>query len=76
MEGGMHMSVKDYLIKRFGITEDQFDKLAMLAYRIKNDDVPVCKELRHCESFEELVAYGMIKIEKEIDSYGRNETLV
>lgn len=71
------MSVKDYLIKRFGITEDQFDKLAMLAYRIKNNnDVPVCKELRDCESFEELVAYGMIKIEKEIDSYGRNQTLV
>lgn len=71
------MSVKDYLIKRFGITEDQFDRLAMLAYRIKNnDDVPVCKELRDCEAFEELVAYGMIKIEKEIDIYGRNETLV
>ena len=71
------MSVKDYLIKRYGITEDQFDKLAMLACRIKNNDnVPVCKELRNCESFEELVAYGMIKIEKGIDVYGRNETLV
>lgn len=71
------MSVKDYLIKRYGITEDQFDEIAKLAYRIKNnDDVPVCKELRDCESFEELVAYGMIKIEKEIDIYGRNETLV
>lgn len=71
------MSVKNYLIKRYGITEDQFDEIAKLAYRIKNnDDVPVCKELRNCESFEELVAYGMIKIEKEIDIYGRNETLV
>ena len=67
------MSVKDYLIQRCGITEDQFDRLAMLAYRIKNnDDVPVCKELRDCESFEELVAYWMIKIEKEINIYGRN----
>lgn len=71
------MSVKEYLIKRIGITEDQFDKLAILAYRIKNNnDVPVCKELRDCESFEELAAYGMIKIEKEIDIYGRNQTLV
>ena len=71
------MSVKDYLIKRYGITEGQFDEIAKLAYRIKNnDDVPVCKELRNCEPFEELVAYGMIKIEKEIDIYGRNETLV
>lgn len=71
------MSVKDYLIKRYGITEDQFDEIAKLAYRIKNnDDVPVCKELRNCESFEELVAYGMIKIEKEIDIYGRSKTLV
>ena len=70
------MSVKEYLIQRCGITEDQFDRLAILAYRIKNkDDVPVCKELRDSKSFEELVAYGMIKIEKEIDSYGRNETL-
>lgn len=71
------MSVKDYLIKRFGITEDQFDEIAKLAYRIKrNDDVPMCKELRDSKSFEELAAYGMIKIEKEIDIYGRNETLV
>ena len=70
------MSVKDYLINRVGITEDQFDKLAKLAYRIKNDDVPVCKELRDSKLFEELVAYGMIKIEKEIDIYGRNKTLV
>ena len=71
------MSVKDYLIKRYGITEDQFDEIAKLAYRIKNnDDVPVCKELRNCESFEEFVAYWMIKIEKEIDIHGRNETLV
>ena len=71
------MSVKEYLIKRLGITEDQFNKLSILAYRIKNnDDVPVCKELRDCEAFEELVAYGMIKIEKEIDIYGRNQTLV
>ena len=71
------MSVKDYLTQRCGITEDQFDSLAMLAYRIKNNDnVPVCKELRDSKSFEELVAYGMIKIEKEIDSYGRNQTLV
>ena len=71
------MSVKDYLIQRCGINEEQFDKLAILAYRIKNnDDVPVCKELRDCEPFEELAAYGMIKIDKEIDIYGRNETLV
>lgn len=72
------MSVKDYLIQRYGITEDQFDRLAMLAaYIIKNnDDVPICKELRDSKSFEELVAYGMIKIDKEIDSYGRHETLV
>ena len=71
------MSVKEYLIKRIGITEDQFDRLAMLAYRIKNnDDVPICKELRDSKSFEELVAYGVIKIEKEIDIYGKNETLV
>lgn len=71
------MSVKDYLIKRFGITEDQFDEIAKLAYRIKrNDDVPVCKELRDNKSFEELVAYGMMNIEKEINSYGRNQTLV
>ena len=70
------MSVKDYLINGVGITEDQFDKLAILAYRIKNDDVPVCKELRDSKSFEELVAYGLIKIEKEIDIYGRNQTLV
>ena len=71
------MSVKDYLIKRCGITEDQFNKLAILAYRIKNnDDVPVCKELRDSKPFEELAAYGMIKIEKEINSYGRNQTLV
>lgn len=70
------MSVKDYLINRVGITEDQFDKLAKLAYRIKNDDVPVCKELRDNKSFEELVAYGMMNIEKEINSYGRNQTLV
>ena len=56
------MSVKDYLIQRCGITEDQFDKLAMLAYRIKNnDDVPVCKELSDSNAFEELAAYGMIK---------------
>lgn len=71
------MSVKDFLIQRYGITEDQFDRLAILAYRIKNnDDVPICKELRDSQSFEELVAYGMIKIEKEIDIYGRNKTLV
>lgn len=70
------MSVKDYLINGVGITEDQFDRLAKLAYRIKNDGVPVCKELRDSKSFEELVAYGMIKIEKGIDSYGRNKTLV
>ena len=71
------MSVKDYLINKLGITEDQFDRLAMLAYRIKNnDDVPVCKELRDSKSFEELVAYGMIKIEKDIDIYGRNNMLV
>lgn len=71
------MSVKEYLIQRCGITEDQFDRLAILAYRIKNnDDVPICKELRDSKAFEELVAYGMIKIEKEIDIYGRNETLV
>lgn len=71
------MSVKDYLINRVGITEDQFNKLAILAYRIKNNDtVPMCKELRNSKSFEELVAYGIIKIDKEIDIYGRNETLV
>lgn len=71
------MSVKEYLIQRCGITEDQFDRLAVIAYRIKNnDDVPVCKELRDSKSFEELAAYGMIKIDKEIDIYGRNETLV
>ena len=71
------MSVKDYLIQRCGITEDQFNKLAILAYRIKNNEnVPVCKELSDSKAFEELVAYGMIKIEKEIDIYGRNQTLV
>ena len=52
------MSIKDYLVKICGITEEWFDEFAESACRIKEGSVPICKELRDSESFELFVAYG------------------
>lgn len=52
------MSIKDYLIKTCGITEEQFDEFAELACRIEENEVPICKELRDSELFELFASYG------------------
>ena len=44
------MSIKDYFVKIYGITEDRFDEFA-------ESGVPICKELRDSELFELFVVY-------------------
>ena len=44
------MPIKDYLAKKFGIIEEQFDEFV-------ESGVPICKELRDQELFELFVAY-------------------
>ena len=39
------MSFKDYLLKTYDITEEQFDEAAELACKIKDSGVPICKGL-------------------------------
>ena len=46
------MSIKDYLVKACGITEERFDEVVELACRIKDSGVPICKELGDSELFE------------------------
>ena len=63
------MSIKDRLIETFGITEEGFDELAECTCRIKEDGVPICKELRDSELFElfELFAsYGRANRERRL----------
>ena len=52
------MSIKDYLLKIYGITEERFDEAAELAYRIKDSGVPICKGLSDSELFELFASYG------------------
>ena len=52
------MSIKDYLVKTYDITEEQFDEAAELACKIKDSGVPICKGLSDSELFELLVTYG------------------
>lgn len=52
------MSVKDYLAMRIAISDEQFDEFAEYACRIKEDGVPICKELRDTELFELFASYG------------------
>ena len=55
------MSIKDYLVKICGITEEWFDEFAECACRIKEDGVPICKELRDSELF---ASYGRANRER------------
>ena len=61
------MSIKDYLAKTYGITEEQFDEIAEFACRIKESGVPICKELRDTELFELFASYGSANRERRID---------
>ena len=63
------MPIKDYLIKTYGFTEEEFDKLAELACRIKDNGVPIRKGLSESESFELFAVYGAAnrEIERGID---------
>lgn len=63
-KGKLHMSIKDYLIKTCGITEEQFDEVAEAACRIKETGVPICKELRDSELFELFASYGRANRER------------
>ena len=58
------MSIKDYLIDACGITEERFDEFAENACRIREDDVPICKELRGSELFELFASYGRANRER------------
>ena len=57
------MLIKDYLVKTCGITEERFDELAC---RIKDGDVPICKELRDSELFELFASYGRANRERRL----------
>ena len=63
------MSIKDYLIKTCGFTEERFDEFAELACRIEDGGVPICKELRDSKWFELLAAYGTANRERRKDIY-------
>ena len=58
------MSIKDYLVMRIAISDEQFDELAEFACRIKDGDVPICEYLRCTEWFELLMAYGRANRER------------
>ena len=60
------MSIKDCLIKTCGITEEGFDELAECACRIKEDGVPICKELRDSGLFELFASYGRANRERRL----------
>lgn len=60
------MSIKDYLVKTCGITEERFDEIAELACRIREGSVPICKELSDSELFELFVSYGRANRERRI----------
>lgn len=60
------MSIKDYLVKTCGITEERFDEIAELACRIKEGGVSICKELSDSELFELFVSYGRANRERRI----------
>ena len=55
------MSIKDYLMKTYGITEERFDELAEYACRIKEDSVSICKGLSDSELF---ASYGRANRER------------
>ena len=59
------MSIKDYLVMKLAINDEKFDELAC---RIKEDGVPICKELRDTELFELFAAYGMANRERGLTS--------
>lgn len=63
-KGKIHMSIKDYLVKTCGITEERFDEFAELACRIEDGGVPICNELRNSEVFEMFVSYGRANRER------------
>ena len=52
------MPFKDYLLKTYDISEEQFDEAAELACKIKDSGVPICKELGDSGLFELFVSYG------------------
>ena len=58
------MSFKDYLLKTYDITEEQFDEAAELACKIKDSGVPICKGLSDSELFGLFVSYGRANREK------------
>lgn len=58
------MSIKDYLIKTCGCTDERFDEIAELACRIKDNGVPICKELRDSQIFELFASYGAANRER------------
>ena len=49
---------------RIAISDEQFDELAELACRIKEDDAPICKVLRNSELFEWIASYGRANRER------------
>lgn len=59
------MSIKDYLVMRLAISDEQFDELAELACRIEDGDVPICEYLRCTAWFEFFVAYGRANRERK-----------
>lgn len=59
------MSIKDYFVKIYGITEEGFDELAECACIIKESGVPICKELRESELFELFESYGRANRERK-----------
>ena len=60
------MPIKDRLIETCGITEERFDEIADFACRIKEDGVPICKELRDSELFELFASYGRANGERRL----------
>lgn len=58
------MSIKDYLVKTYGITEERFDEVAEAACRIKENGVPICKGLSDSEMFELFASYGRANRER------------
>lgn len=61
------MSIKDYLVMRLAISDEQFDELAECACRIKEDGVPICKGLSDSELFELFASYGRANRERRKD---------
>ena len=63
------MSIKDYLVKTCGISEERFDQLVETACKIKDGGVPICHKLSDPELFELFVSYGRANREKKGDWY-------